>query len=168
MGPTIIGLPVFVKEILHGDFFHYMLLQTSMATGMIIGALLVWYLEKYINPIRILLCGIVLDGLTYSLLYFVSSYFVAMTVLFIHGIGIPLITVSRTNIIQITVPNQFRGRLFAMIYMAVMGTTAFSIGLTGLALELISEKVLFLLIGICAASCVLIGFYYNELLEIVS
>jgi membrane protein implicated in regulation of membrane protease activity len=55
------------------------------------------------------------------------------------------------------VPDEFRGRLFSMIYMAVMGTTALSILLTGLILEIIGPDLLFLMIGAGAASTVFIG-----------
>ena len=44
-----------------------------------------------------------------------------------------------------------------MIYMAVMGTTALSIGLTGAILEIVEADILFLIIGLGAASTVLIG-----------
>ena len=54
-------------------------------------------------------------------------------------------------------PDEYRGRLFAMIYMAVMGTTALSIGLTRILLEKIGVEVLFFIIGIGAASTVFIG-----------
>ena len=53
---------------------------------------------------------IVIDGVTYALLFFAYTSFIAMLVLIIHGIGIPLITVSRTTIIQAVVPDKFRGR----------------------------------------------------------
>ena len=98
-----------------------------------------------------------MDGITYSLLYISESSISSIIVLFIHGIGIPLITISRTTIIQAVVPDKFRGRLFSMIYMAVMGTTALSICLTGLILEQIGADTLFLIIGIGAAFTVLIG-----------
>ena len=157
MGPAIIGLPVFVKEVLKADFGVYAQLETSMAAGMIIGSFIFWKTVKRINPISILLFGIVMDGITYTFLYFANSSFVATLVLLIHGIGIPLITVSRTTIIQAIVPDEYRGRLFAMIYIAVMGTTALSIGLTGAILEKLEADILFLIIGLGAASTVFIG-----------
>ena len=107
--------------------------------------------------ISILLFGIVVDGISYTFLYFANSIFAATLVLLIHGIGIPLITVSRITIIQAVVPDEFRGRLFSMIYMAVMGTTALSIGLTGAILEKAGADILFLIIGFGAASTVFIG-----------
>ena len=158
MGPAIIGLPVFVREVLTSDFGVLAKLEVAMAAGMIVGSFVFWKAEKNISPISILLFGIVMDGITYTLLFFADTSFIAMLVLIIHGIGIPLITVSRTTIIQAVVPDEFRGRLFSMIYMAVMGTTAISVGLTGFILEFIGADSLFLLIGIGAASTVIIGF----------
>ncbi len=158
MGPAIIGLPVFVREVLTSDFGVLAKLEVAMAVGMIMGSFVFWKAEKNISPISILLFGIVMDGTTYTLLFFADTSFIAILVLIIHGIGIPLITVSRTTIIQAVVPDEFRGRLFSMIYMAVMGTTAISVGLTGFILEFIGADSLFLLIGVGAASTVIIGF----------
>jgi MFS family permease len=157
MGPAIIGLPVFVREVLTADFGVLAKLEVAMAAGMILGSFVFWKAVKKINPISILLFGIVMDGITYTFLYFVNLPFAAIIVLLIHGIGIPLITVSRTTIIQSVVPDKFRGRIFSMNYMAVMGTTAISVGLTGFILEFIGADLLFLLIGIGAASTVIIG-----------
>ena len=158
MGPAIIGLPVFVREVLTSDFGVLAKLEVAMAAGMIVGSFVFWKAEKNISPISILLFGIVMDGITYTFLFFADTSFIAILVLIIHGIGIPLITVSRTTIIQAVVPDEFRGRLFSMIYMAVMGTTAISVGLTGFILEFIGADSLFLLIGVGAASTVIIGF----------
>ena len=158
MGPAIIGLPVFVREVLTSDFGVLAKLEVAMAAGMIVGSFVFWKAEKNISPISILLFGIVMDGVTYTFLFFADTSFIAILVLIIHGIGIPLITVSRTTIIQAVVPDEFRGRLFSMIYMAVMGTTAISVGLTGFILEFIGADSLFLLIGVGAASTVIIGF----------
>ena len=157
MGPAIIGVPVFVKEILNEEFAVLAYLEISMATGMILGSVIFWVVIKYFKPVHILLFGIIIDGLTFSFLFFVHNNYVAILVLFFHGIGIPLITVARTTLIQTTVPDGMRGRLFSMIYMSVMGTTAISIGLTGLVLEYIGVDILFLIIGICAASCSWLG-----------
>ena len=157
MGPAFIGLPVYVREVLNKEFSIYAQMETAMAAGMIIGSFIFWKISKNFNPISILLFGIIMDGITYSFLYFSVNSLTAMLILFIHGIGIPLITISRTTIIQIIVPDEFRGRLFSMIYMAVMGTTALSILLTGLILEIIGPDLLFLMIGAGAACTVFIG-----------
>jgi len=159
MGPAIIGLPVFVKEVLTDDFTVLAQLETAMAGGMIAGSFIFWKAIKKWNPVHILLFGIILDGITYTFLFWVESTLSGIFVLLIHGIGIPLITVSRTTIIQRSVPDHFRGRLFSMVYMAVMGTTALSVGMTGFILEYITSSQLFLIIGIGAAGTVVIGLH---------
>ena len=167
MGPAIIGLPIFVMEVLNADFIVYAQLETAMALGMIVGSIIYINISKTISINYILLLGIVIDGATFSILYFVKENVYAILVLFIHGIGIPLITVSRTNIIQIIAPEKYVGRLLSIINMTVMGTTASSILLTGFILENISIGIFFLFIGFCATATVCIGFInisYKKLL----
>ena len=168
MGPAFLGLPVFVKDILEEDLKIYAYLEASMATGMIFGSVIFWFLIKSVKPAHILLIGIVIDGMTFSLLYFVKSNFSAIVVLCIHGMGIPLITIARTTLIQIVVPDKLRGRLFSMIYTSVMGTTAISIGLTGILLEHVGVDMFFLVIGILAAGCLWIGLISPNFLQLGS
>jgi MFS family permease len=101
MGPAIIGLPVFVREVLTSDFGVLAKLEVAMASGMLMGSFVFWKAEKNISPISILLFGIVMDGITYTLLFFADTSSIAILVLVVHGIGIPLITVSRTTQTQI-------------------------------------------------------------------
>ena len=71
MGPAIIGLPIFVREVLVADFGILAYMETAMAAGMILGSFIFWNAVKRFNPVSILLFGIVMDGFTYYLLYFV-------------------------------------------------------------------------------------------------
>jgi hypothetical protein len=156
MGPAIIGLPVFVREVLQGDFIVLAQLETSMASGMILGSVVFWKTIKFFTPSKILIFGLIMDGLTYSLLYWSTSSFESNVILILHGIAIPLIIVSRTTIIQKIVPDEFRGRIFSLVNMAVVGTTAISTGVTGIFLEYNSAELLFLTIGLCAASTAIV------------
>lgn len=162
MGPAIISIPVFVREILNEDFTTLAMLESAMALGMLCGSFIIINFLKNLSFVKILFFGIIFDGITYSFLYFTNSTWLAIIILFIHGIGIPLIVVSRTNLIQKYIPNEFRGRIFSMVNMSVMGTTAISSILTGFSLEFISVQILFLIIGICAMSTMMIGYFSKE------
>jgi hypothetical protein len=94
--------------------------------------------------------GLCLDGITYSFLYWVPSVEIVMIMLFLHGIGIPLIMVSRTSIIQAHTPNKYHGRLFAVVHLGVVGTTAISSALVGIISAVVSIKLLFFAIGVGA------------------
>ncbi|MFQ6610769.1 MAG: MFS transporter [Fidelibacterota bacterium] len=159
MGLAIIGIPVFVREVLNNRFTTLAMLETCMAAGMIIGSIIIWRFLRGVNPVHLLLTGFILDGLTYCLIYFTDSNLVAYAFLFIHGIGIPMITISRTLIVQLSVEEQFRGRIFSLINMSVMGTTAVSVVSMGFILEVISVQTIFLIFGIFAASCSLLGLF---------
>ena len=94
-----------------------------------------------------------LDGITFALFFFTDNIPITMIMIFFHGIGIPLIMVSRTSIIQLYTPNKYHGRLFSVVHLGVVGTTAISSALTGVFSSFIPIKFLFLFIGICAAIC---------------
>ena len=133
-----------------------------MALGMLCGSFIIIQFLKNVSLIKILFFGIIFDGITYSFLFFTELKWMAVLVLFIHGIGIPLIVVSRTNLIQKLISDNFRGRIFSMVNMSVLGTTAISSILTGFSLEFLSVQQLFLVIGICAMSTVFIGLLSKE------
>ena len=137
-----------------------------MAFGMILGSFIFSLVVKHISLVHIFFLGILIDGLTFSFLYFFNNNFLIMFILFLHGIGIPLIILSRTTLLHMIVPNVFRGRMFSMVHMAVMGTTAISIGITGLVLEYFKVNFLFLVIGVCASLCIFIGFFSKKFLSL--
>ena len=101
--------------------------------------------------------GLILDGITFSLVYWAESVEMAMVIICLHGIGIPFIMISRTSIIQIHTPNQYHGRLFSVVHLGVVGTTAISAGFVGVITSIISVKILFFGIGIGATLCGIIG-----------
>jgi MFS family permease len=151
MGPAIVGLPIFVKEILRESSGVYAVAQASMAGGMLTGTFI---LHRFFRRSKInimLIVGIILDGLTYFPLYYADSALFLWTALFIHGLAIPLIIIPRPTIVHTLVPKEYQGRIFAMINMAVVGFTAISAALTGLISEYVPINVIFGTIAVFAA-----------------
>jgi len=101
--------------------------------------------------------GMIIDGLTFSFLYFINSVPVVMGMIIIHALGIPMITISRTAIIQKYVPNKLQGRVFSMIHLAVVGLTGVSSAMVGIIADIIHIQTVFLAIGLGAAACGIIG-----------
>ncbi len=167
MGPAMIGTPIFVREVLQMKFAAYATIEAFMAGGMIIGSILVWRIGKNFNPSLVLFIGMIMDGLTYSCLYFIHTYSGTKLLILIHGIGIPMITISRTTIIQKVVPDRFRGRIFSMVNLSVIGLTAISSGLIGPFAEILSIGTIFLVIGIGAALCGIIGLNHRGMMKLI-
>jgi len=166
MGLAIIGIPVYVREILDNQFSTLAILETSMAAGMVLGSVIIWKFLSGISPVKILLTGIILDGLTYCLIYFTHTSYIAYFFLFVHGIGIPMITISRTLIIQFSIENKYLGRIFSLVNMSVMGTTTVSVVAMGFILEWIHVQWIFLIFGLLAAGCSVLGLFSKSFMKL--
>ncbi len=166
MGPAIVGMPIFVREVLELDFKAFATIEACMAGGMLVGSFLIWRYGRSLNPSLVLFLGMIMDGLTYSLLYLIDTYVGARVLILIHGIGIPMITVSRTTLIQTVVPNQYRGRVFSMVSLSVIGLTALSAALIGPLAEVIPIATVFLIIGLAAALCGITGLSHQGMMKL--
>lgn len=167
MGPAIVGTPVIVKRELGLGAESYALIQGCYAVGMLIGtALLVAYGRK-VNKGKILLIGMMLDGLTFVPVFWVKSIQVLAIIIIIHSLAIPMLTVSRASMIQELVPVHLRGRIFALVNMSVLGMSAISAGISGIILEQTGVRELYLWIGCGGALCGVIGWLFAKSLKAV-
>ncbi len=163
MGPAIVGLPIFVKDILNGGAIDFAYIEGCMAAGALLGSIIVSQLQGKIKNGTLWIIGILFDGLTMSLLFWSKSVEIGMLMLFLHGIGIPFIMVSRTSIIQTHTSNKYHGRFFSFVHLGVVGTTAISSGLVGIGLTFITVDKLFLFIGIGGAFCGVLSLIFTKI-----
>ena len=166
MGMAFVGMLILVKDALGGTASQYAFVEAGLAFGMLIGSVFVYRIGNRINIGKLLLIGMILDGVTYSLMYFAGSINFVFIFIVIHAIGIPMITISRTAIIQKHSPNQYHGRLFSLVHLSVVGVTALASAVVGIAANYIDIKIIFLFIGIGAALCGVVGFMNKELRDI--
>jgi len=167
MGPAFIGMLILVKDALGGTASQYAFVEAGLAFGMLIGSIFVYRIGTRINIGKLLLIGMILDGVTYSLMYFAGSVNYVFLFIVIHALGIPMITISRTAIIQKHSPNKYHGRLFSLVHLSVIGVTALSAAVVGIAANYFDIKIIFLFIGIGAALCGVVGFMNRKLREIL-
>jgi MFS family permease len=165
MGPAIVGTPLFVRQTLGGDSGDYAFLLTAFAAGMLSGSLLLNLLGKRARDSRLLLWGIVLDGITFLPLLWVRTFAGAWWTIAVHSLMIPLIIIPRPTLVQRLVPRELQGRVFSMIAVAVTGLSAVSVGLTGLAAEWVPIPVIFGAIAVLGSACGLAGWLIREFRE---
>ena len=163
MGPAVVGTAVLVRDTLHRDASAYAMVEATYGISMILGSLLVGRIGARIGYGRLLLLGIVLDGLTYIPLLFCRSLTFLIAISFIHALAIPVILIPRATLVQSHVAPRLRGRVFALVNVVVLGTTAVSSGLTGLVLDHMTAPVLFGWIGTFAALSGVLGFLSGRL-----
>ena len=168
MGPASVGMPVLVKESLACGGREYAWLESMYGVGTLVGT---WFLYRYRKVGKNgskLMIALIFDGLSYCPLFFVMNFgvnpFIAcMAIIFAHSLAIPFIQVVRTSLIQNIVSAEFHGRIFSMIHLSVMGMMSLSTAMSGLALEYMPARALFLIIGIGAALTGLLGFLHRPL-----
>lgn len=159
MGPAFVGMLILVKDALGGTASQYAFVEAGLAFGMLLGSIFVYRIGNRINIGKLLLIGMILDGVTYSVMCFAGSVNFVLLFIVIHAFGIPMITVSRTAIIQKHSPNKYHGRLFSLVHLSVIGVTALSAAVVGIAANYVDIKIIFLFIGIGAALCGVVGFF---------
>jgi len=163
MGPAIVGTAVMVRDTLHADASAYAMVEATYGVAMILGSLTIGRLGARIGYGRLLLIGIAYDGLSYIPLLWCRSLPFLVGISFIHALAIPAITIPRTTLVQGMVSARLRGRVFALVNVVVLGTTAISSGLAGLVLDRMTAPVLFAWIGILAGATGLLGFASGRL-----
>ncbi len=165
MGPAIVGMVLFVRDVLHLGPDQGAWISACYAGGAILGAPLMARFAHRAPLGKLLLAGIVLDGLTFLPFFWVRSFAGAAVTIAFHSLFIPMITVSRTTLIQRSVPERLQGRMFALVQMAVIGMTAISTFATGLVGEWIPVPSVFLAAAFLAAATALPGFASGALSE---
>lgn len=166
MGPALVGNAVMVRESLGGDAAMYAIVEAVYGLGWGLGSLLVSRFGSRWPLGIMLLTGIALDGFTYVPLYWCRTLPTFLVGSFLHAMVIPLITVPRSTILQRIVPKERLGRVFALQNVVVVGMTALSSGLAGLALERVDAPTLFGVIGLAAGMVGLAGFASKRLREL--
>jgi MFS family permease len=166
MGPAILGTPIYVREILgYGDqgATQYSIITAVFFLGMITSSFFIGLKGRKWPKGKLIVIGMTLDGLTFIPFFFINTFMLACLAMFIHGLTVPLVTVSRTTLIQKIVPDDRRGRIFALVNLAVVGFTALSMVLCGLLSEILGMDQIFLAIGVLGTICGLVGISFRSL-----
>ncbi|PZU22538.1 MAG: MFS transporter [Chryseobacterium sp.] len=119
--PFVTLLPVYAKEIFHGDAALYGWLNAMIGVGAIIGAI---HLASFKNAAafkKLLLFNTFLLGLGLLLFSFVSNQYPAFSLLIVLGYS----SISQSSIcftiIQMQTESTYRGRIISIMAMAVFG-----------------------------------------------
>jgi MFS family permease len=167
MGPALVGTPLYVRLHLGLGASAFAAVQGAFAAGMIVGSVLVPLLTRRMKRGTILLWAIIFDGITFVPFLWTDTLLLTMLFWFLHSIGVPFILIPRTTLVQQYVPENYQGRIFSMVNLTVVGLSAISCGLTGIAAEWLPINQLYVVIGVSAAVVGCAGWLLRELREAV-
>jgi DHA3 family macrolide efflux protein-like MFS transporter len=163
MGLFHVGTPILTRETLKLGFDSFAQAVTAFSAGLATATAAFWLVGRHWPKGRVILIGIVLDGLTFIPLAFCHTLGEVQLALFVHAVAIPLIIIPRTVLIQRTVPGPLHGRTFALLNMTVFGMTAISSAAIGLLADRVPPQNLFLIFGLLGTLPGLAGFAFPAL-----
>jgi MFS family permease len=119
--PLLTFLPVFAKDIFHGDINRFSHMMAFSGAGAVCGALIVAWLGRFTHMGRVLLITQAAFGLLITAFAVTRVVWVSDLLLFCTGAAL-LMTFSMTaSLVQLIVPDHLRGRVMSIYMVAFRG-----------------------------------------------
>ena len=163
MGPAVVGIPILVKIGLGGTASNFAICEAVVGLGMLLGTAFVYKFGDRFTHGRLFLTGLFIDGASFCLYYFIENMIQMYFLSFCHGIGIPLLIISRVSIMQKNIPEELLGRIFSIISISIISMSAISSGIIGFASDVLDIQTIFLLFGTGAGLCGIAGFLHPKI-----
>lgn len=163
----VILMPVFVNNVLHAQVKGLGVLMSSAGFGALIGALILARLGDFKDKGKLLVGSAFIFSLSLILLSFSQNYFLAMFSLVLIGCTsvIPIALVN--TLLQINVPDEFRGRVMSLFMITFAGIMPFGNLISGSLAQSFGVSVALLFCGmICLLMFTLINFIFSGLKDL--
>lgn len=119
--PLLTFLPVFAKDIFHGDINRFSHMMAFSGAGAVCGALIVAWLGRFRHMGRVLLITQAAFGLLITAFALTRVMWLSDVLLFFTGAAL-LMTFSMTaSLVQLIVPDNLRGRVMSIYMVAFRG-----------------------------------------------
>lgn len=143
----IVLMPIFVKEILHGNAQTLGFLLSTAGVGALFGALYLAGKKTVLGLGEWICIASLILGLGLVGLAFVDKFLIALMLLFFIGFGMVIIIAACNMLVQDLVDDDKRGRVMSLYTMAFMGTAPIGSLLGGVSAHKIGVPHTFLLAG---------------------
>jgi MFS family permease len=129
--PYVVLMPVFAKEILHGDSQTFGFLMGAAGLGALMGGIYLASWKTILKIGRIIPVSTAIFGIGIIALSFSRSFILSVFLMIIAGLGIMLQTAASNTVLQTITDNDKRGRVMSFYTMAIMGTAPFGSLMSG-------------------------------------
>ncbi len=154
--PYTVLMPVFTREILHGDSHMFGFLMGAAGLGALAGALFLASRKSVVGLDRVIPVAAGLFGLGLVMFSFTRSFALSMIFMIFTGMGMMVLAASGNSIIQTIVADSMRGRVMSFYTLSFLGIAPFGRFLAGSLASTVGTPVTFLIGGIsCIAGAIL-------------
>jgi len=140
-------VPLLARDILHQDAHGFGLLMTAVGGGAVAGAIALASLGAERPPATLLVGSATALGVASMSVAGVSRFGVAMALLVVMGFCGMLFMTGANTTVQLTVPDELRGRVMALHTLMFAGMTPFGAFLVGAVTEALGARAGFLVTG---------------------
>jgi predicted MFS family arabinose efflux permease len=155
--PLIVILPVFARDVFHGDPKLYSMLLVCLGFGSICGALIVAGLGKYRHMGRTALLMLTLLGGLMSGFALSHSLVLSCALLFLAGGTLLAVFTTISSLVQMITSDQMRGRVMSVYNVAFRGGTPFGSLIVGALVKAFGAPRVIVCNGVLLA---LLGLYF--------
>ena len=140
-------VPLLARDVLHEDAHGFGLLMTAVGLGAVAGAVALASLGTERPPVVVLIASAVVLGLASMSVAGVTRFGVAMALLVLMGFCGMLFMTGANTTVQLTVPDELRGRVMSLHTLMFAGMTPFGAFLVGTVTQALGARAGFLVTG---------------------
>ncbi|MCB9249902.1 MAG: MFS transporter [Ignavibacteriales bacterium] len=157
--PYTVLMPIFAKDILHGNANTLGYLLGSVGIGAFTGAIYLASRKTVLGLGRLIAIASTIFAVGLLLFSFSTSLIFSIPLMFVAGLGMMMQMASSNTLLQTIVDDDKRGRIMSLYVMAFMGTAPFGSLIAGSLASKIGAPYTVLLSGI---TCLLTAFWFAK------
>lgn len=166
--PYTVLMPVFAKDIFHGDSHTFGFLMAASGVGALVAATYLASRKTVLGLERIIPLAAAVFGVGLVAFSLSSNLLLSVILMVITGMGMLMQTASSNTILQTIADNDKRGRVMSFYTMAFMGTAPFGSFMAGSLASLIGAPGTLIFGGIaCVAGAIVFGRRLPRIIELV-
>ena len=119
--PLLTFLPIFARDIFHGDVGRYSQMMAFSGAGAVIGALIVAWLGKFRHMGLTVLLVQLLFGILMTVFAASRIVWLSNLLLFLNGAALLVMFSMTASLVQLIVPDHLRGRVMSIYMVAFRG-----------------------------------------------
>jgi MFS family permease len=119
--PLLTFLPIFAREIFHGDIGRYSWMMAFSGMGAVVGALVIAWLGRFKHMgLALLVLQLIFGGLI-TAFAFSRIFWLSSVLLFLSGAALLMVFSMTSSLVQLIVPDHLRGRVVSIYMVAFRG-----------------------------------------------
>ncbi len=130
--------------------------------GMITGSLILLKRKGKVNYKKALYLSYLIIGFFYSIFFFGPSFYLTLAILICAGIGVSILAIILDSIFQRIIPDDLKGKVFAVRGILTNGIFLSSLLLAGFLIKFLSPSTLFVMTGFVGILTSVNIFFYRK------